>query len=576
VPVARYDPSAPVDEGLDAAPETSEDLQDDDSDVGSDVEAQKKDAVTDVTDRGKAPAVGAAFGQSAVGGSKQGEKGGVEVGGFSRGELSKGAASGEKRLAGSSGEKIGSGKRRKSAKRGEEGLKEEAAPGGAKESGRSGLAMVSEVVSQLSPQVLKYLDPQLLQRLTPGVKRKTPGVEGKTPGVKKKTPGVKGKTPGVKKKTPGVEGKTPGVKKKTPGVRAKTPGVKGEEKERGKKREKSGSRTKALETEGGNGRGASDKKKQRVNKEEEKEGERVPTEKIDGVRKKRTGKASDVVMEQGPRKRKQEESAEKGRESGPSADAEPAADASGLDRVAEHGEEEQGFRDEKAGLPVEERRRLKREKRAKRREGETAGVSNVVNGQPDIVLDKPNGGTGHEDGPSAAGPEVKQEVFVNPSWRALVGYVGSGKPTFSLGSLSGTGSDAGARPSGVNAPSGAANPVLGTEPEKAPPDASGGPSIPDDDALIAGPRHVDVSGAPVLSSGPPLARPALAATGGGARSSAMLRAASGEDDPGLSFVRSETAEQEWLASKSALSIDYKRKKRVATRVAPGGGGKRRG
>jgi hypothetical protein len=519
--------------------------------VGSDVEAQEKDSATDVTDEGSAPAAGIALGESAVGGSKQGEKAGVEVGGCSTGELSKRAASGKKRPAGLSREKIGSRKRRKSPKRGEEGLEEEPAAGGVKESGSSGLAMVSEVVSQLSPQVLKYLDPELLQRLTPGVKRKTPGVEGKTPGDEKKTPGVKGKTPGVK----------------------------GEEEERGKKRERFGSKTKALETGGGDG-GASDKKKQRVSREEEEERGKEPMENYDGVAMKRTGKALDVVLEQGPRRRKQEESTENGRESGPSGDAELAAVASGLDRVAEHGEEEQGFRDGKAGLSVEERRRLKREKRAKRREGETAGVSDVVNGQPDVVSDKPNGGSGHEDSPTSAGPEVKQEVFVNPSWRALVGYVGSGKPTFSLGSILGTSSDAGARLSGVNASSGDANAVLVTGSEKAPPVPSGGLSVFDDvsgkDALIGGPRHADVSGAPVLSAGDLLSRPAPAVAGGGAQSSAILGAVGGEDDPGLSFVRSGTAEQEWLASKSALSIDYKRKKRVATRVAPGGGGKRRG
>lgn len=509
--------------------------------MGSDVEAQEKDSEGAVTDRGTAPAGGAALGESAGGSSKQGEKGGVGVGGASGGELPERAA-GKKRLMGSFGEKIGSGKRRKSAKPGDEGSTEEPAPGCARE---SGLAMVSEVVSQLSPQVLKYLDPDLLQQLTPGVKGKTPEVDGQMRDVKKKTPGVK----------------------------RKTLGVKGEEEEREKKGEKSDLKTKALETEGGKGGGASEKKKQRVSRGEAKGGGKELREKLDGVRKKRTGKASDGVLEQGPRKRKQEELTKNGGESGPSADAEPAANASGLDRVAEHGEEEQGFRDEKAGLSVEERRRLKREKRAKRREGEKAGASNVVNGQPDVVLDKPNGGTGHEDGPSAAGPEVKQEVFVNPSWRALVGYVGSGKPTFSLGSVLGTSSDAGARPSGVNASRGDANLVLGTEPEKAPPIASGGPSVAGGkDALIGGPRHADVSGVPVLSAGNPSAPPAAEGT----RSLTILRAVGDEEDPGLSFVRSETAEQEWLASKSALSIDYKRKKRVAARVAPGGGGKRRG
>ena len=48
----------------------------------------------------------------------------------------------------------------------------------------------------------------------------------------------------------------------------------------------------------------------------------------------------------------------------------------------------------------------------------------------------------------------------------------------------------------------------------------------------------------------------------------------GDEDLGLSFVRSATAEQEWLASKSVLAIGYKRKKRIAARVAPEGGKKR--
>lgn len=447
---------------------------------------------------------------------------------------------------------------------------------------RSGLEMVGDVVSGLSPQVLKYLDADLLQRLTSASKGTR--TEGKRRGGDGEKEG--------KRKRGQLEGVEKGKKRQR---------VKSEEPERGGEKETgdSGGGARGARSEGaeakreerGGGRTAEAKKeRQEASRKKEKRGQRPETrEEILGVgaREKTTGKGvPGEELTQGLRKRKHRDSGQEdgsgGTEHKPRQETADAVNVTGQNVQGRSNEAAVGGppEDTTGGLSVEERKRLKREKRAQRRGSEAAGIA-------DAGMDRLDAGTDRLVSPTAA--PVKQEVFVNPNWRALVGYVGGGKPTFSLASVLGGVADAG--PSGpsdgtkasVNGQNAVANTVSGIDTHAADENsgaktefgvdlapvrrnASEGPTggripLPDaaksSSAVIAAdppagaPRHDDVSTGGSLAAGGP-----------------------GDEDLGLSFVRSATAEQEWMASKSALAIDYKRKKRIAARVAPGGGKKR--
>ncbi|GAQ83424.1 protein with RRM/RBD/RNP motifs [Klebsormidium nitens] len=423
--------------------------------------------------------------------------------------------------------------------------------GAAKGSGngaRSGLQMVGEVLSRLSPQVLKYLDSDLLQRLTPGSK----GTE-----TEKKRRRGEGEKEGKRKRGEAEEG-------------GKREGGEAKRKERGGMRS-AGEAEERLE--------ASGKKEKRGQRPEPREGGLEV-----GLSGATTGKG--VPREEsrrGPSKRKDREAAEEVYEDGhirneqkPGGDVRVGLKATGQNVTGRSDEAATGGSPEEtaAGLSVEERKRLKREKRAQRRGSDVAGVA-------DASTDRLDAGTDRSDGPAAV--PVKQEVFVNPNWRALVGYVGGGKPTFSLASVLGGASDAGdpgpsdgpkssgdGRSGALNMASGVntsavvqnvgSNAEFGADaaPGRSPlPDASNASGVGAGNPPAGAARHDDVS------TGPDPAAPRSVAVSG-----------PGDEDLGLSFVRSATAEQEWLASKSALAIDYKRKKRIAARVAPGGGKKR--